>query len=149
MIPSGKGKGKEGKGKGNKKLPDWQCTQCNALNRHWPPTNADAHAPLQGASTSTRAHQSKVEERVIDRSTEIENLLWIVEPAYRKLTSPLRSLNPDAYDSQSVMPWFCDSELEVDEDFCNSLCDSESVRDTETEASWNSETEVSETDLAL
>ena len=34
----GKGKGKEGKGKegkGNKKLPDWQCTQCDALNRHW------------------------------------------------------------------------------------------------------------------
>ena len=28
------GKGKEGKGTG-KKLPDWQCTQCDSLNRHY------------------------------------------------------------------------------------------------------------------
>ena len=35
----------------------------------------------------------------------------------------------------------------MDEDFCNSLCDSESVCDTASEASWNSETEVSETEF--
>ena len=110
----------------------------DALKRQWPPTNVDAHAPLQGASTSTRARQSKEEERVIDRSTEIENLLWIDEPEYHKWTPPPRSLNPVEYDPQSVMPWCCDSEPEVDEVFCNSLCDSESVCDTESEASGKS-----------
>ena len=34
----------------------------DALKRHWPPTNVDAHAPVQGASNSTRLRQSKKEE---------------------------------------------------------------------------------------
>ena len=119
------------------------------------PTNVDARTPLQGASTTTRARQSKEEERVIDRSTEFENLLWIDEPECHydaetdvhsfnprclrrynpernrllnhKPTPLPRSRGPDEYDPQSVMPWCCDSEPEVDDDFGNSLCDSESV----------------------
>ena len=46
------------------------------------PTNVDTRAPLQGASTTARARQSKEEEIVIDRSTEIQNSLWIDEPEY-------------------------------------------------------------------
>ena len=89
-------------------------------------TNADTRAPLRGASTTTRARQSKEEERVIDRSLEIEHLLWIDEPEYQYdaekdvhsfkpgwlrryksekdrllghlLTPPPRSLKPNEYD---------------------------------------------------
>ena len=37
----------------------------------------------------------------------------------------------------------------MDDDFENSLCDSESERESESEASWDSEAEVSETDFGL
>ena len=43
----------------------------------------------------------------------------------------------------------CVSEPVADNDFGNSLCDSESVCGSESEASWDSEAEVSETDFGL
>ena len=59
----------------------------------------DAHAPLQGASL-LRAHQSKEEERVIDRRIETriienKNLLWIDEPEYHyDVEKYVHSFNP-------------------------------------------------------
>ena len=66
-----------------------------------------------------------------------------------RVREPPRALGPDKYDPELVMPWCCDSEPEVDDDVGSSLCDSESVCDSELEARWDSEAEVSETDFAL
>ena len=128
----------------------------------------DAHAPLQGAPL-LEAHQSKEEERAIDRRIENEHLLWIDEPEYHydverdvhtfnprwlrrfrpdksKLikhtgTPPPRALGPDEYDG-FILPWCCDSEAE-DSDYDRRFGD-EGLCDSESEASWDSEIEVSD-----
>jgi hypothetical protein len=92
---------------------------------------------VQGASTTTRARQSKEEERVIDRRIGNENLLWIDEPEYHydierdvhsfnprwlrrfrpekdkllehKGTPPPGLLEPDEYDG-FILPWCCNAE---------------------------------------
>ena len=56
----------------------------------------------------------------------------------RAQTNPTTALTRFRRIRRFLLPWCCDSEPEVDDDFENPLCDSK------TEASWNNEIEVSD-----